>query len=121
MRMEAAKPLPACGNAAPDAGIGQFLTGIHHRAEAWHSGDCVRAPFATILFHSTFGLVLERTLALSWRHRTLVTGNQRREPHRDQLACSHVIALAFLDQDELLIVPHPDRKYHLPGGLQLCE
>ena len=25
------------------------------------SGDCVRAPFATILFHSTFGLVLERT------------------------------------------------------------
>ena len=38
----------------------------------------------------------------------LVTGDQRREPHLDQLAGPHLMVVAFLDHDELLLVLHPD-------------
>jgi hypothetical protein len=53
--------------------------------------------------------------------RPLMTGDQRREPHRNQLAGPHLMVVPFLDHDELLLVLHPDRKHHLAAGLQLFE
>lgn len=51
----------------------------------------------------------------------LMTGDQRRELHRNQLAGAHLMVVAFLDDDELLLVLQPDGKHHLAAGLQLFE
>ena len=51
----------------------------------------------------------------------LMTGDQRREPHGNQLAGPRLMVVAFVDHDELLLVLHSDGKHHPTAGLQLFE